>query len=76
MQRRELSVRRSCVQEEFSHPVESLALTVDEVINVRRVLVKAEMEKFLQNKELYSNLKKGKVTNGAVESGRGIRLGV
>ncbi|XP_034735692.1 protein spire homolog 2 [Etheostoma cragini] len=47
--------------EEFSHPVESLALTVDEVINVRRVLVKAEMEKFLQNKELYSNLKRGKV---------------
>ncbi|XP_054476217.1 protein spire homolog 2 [Anoplopoma fimbria] len=47
--------------EEFSHPVESLALTVDEVINVRRVLVKAEMEKFLQNKELYNNLKRGKV---------------
>lgn len=48
--------------QEFSHPVESLALTVDEVINVRRVLVKAEMEKFLQKKELYNNLKKGKVT--------------
>ncbi|XP_076589873.1 protein spire homolog 2 [Chaetodon auriga] len=47
--------------EEFSHPVESLALTVDEVINVRRVLVKADMEKFLQSKELYNNLKKGKV---------------
>ncbi|XP_037538599.1 protein spire homolog 2 [Nematolebias whitei] len=47
--------------EAFSHPVESLALTVDEVINVRRVLVKAEMEKFLQSKELYNNLKKGKV---------------
>ncbi|XP_041853454.1 protein spire homolog 2 isoform X2 [Melanotaenia boesemani] len=47
--------------EEFSHPVESLALTVDEVINVRRVLVKAEMEKFLQSKELYNNLKKGKL---------------
>ncbi|XP_055790357.1 protein spire homolog 2-like isoform X2 [Salvelinus fontinalis] len=47
--------------EEFSHPVESLALTVDEVINVRRVLVKAEMEKYLQNKELYDNLRRGKV---------------
>uniref|UniRef100_A0A4W4H8V1 KIND domain-containing protein n=1 Tax=Electrophorus electricus TaxID=8005 RepID=A0A4W4H8V1_ELEEL len=44
-----------------SHPVESLALTVDEVISVRRVLVKAEMEKFLQSKELYNNLRKGKV---------------
>nr|XP_036849796.1 protein spire homolog 2 isoform X3 [Manis javanica] len=47
--------------EEFSHPVESLALTVEEVIGVRRVLVKAEMEKFLQNKELFSSLKKGKI---------------
>ncbi|RVE72322.1 hypothetical protein OJAV_G00060660 [Oryzias javanicus] len=46
---------------EFSHPVESLALTVDEVINVRRVLVKAEMEKFLQSKELYNNLRRGRV---------------
>uniref|UniRef100_A0A8D0FDA2 Spire type actin nucleation factor 2 n=1 Tax=Strix occidentalis caurina TaxID=311401 RepID=A0A8D0FDA2_STROC len=47
--------------QEFSHPVESLALTVEEMINVRRVLVKAEMEKFLQSKELYSSLRKGKV---------------
>uniref|UniRef100_UPI00398F74B3 protein spire homolog 2 n=1 Tax=Pristiophorus japonicus TaxID=55135 RepID=UPI00398F74B3 len=47
--------------EEFSHPVESLSLTVEEVISVRKVLVKAEMEKFLQNKELYNNLRKGKV---------------
>ncbi|XP_040266536.1 protein spire homolog 2 isoform X2 [Bufo bufo] len=46
---------------EFSHPVDTLALTVEEVINVRRVLVKAEMEKFLPSKELYTNLKKGKV---------------
>ncbi|XP_006860318.1 PREDICTED: protein spire homolog 2 [Chrysochloris asiatica] len=46
---------------EFSHPVESLALTVEEVMDVRRVLVKAEMEKYLQNKELYNNLKKGKI---------------
>lgn len=36
-------------------------MTVDEVINVRRVLVKAEMEKFYQSKELYNSLKKGKV---------------
>uniref|UniRef100_A0A8C8ZKB8 Spire type actin nucleation factor 2 n=1 Tax=Prolemur simus TaxID=1328070 RepID=A0A8C8ZKB8_PROSS len=46
---------------EFSHPVESLALTVEEVMGVRRVLVKAEMEKFLQNKELFSSLRKGKI---------------
>ncbi|KFV70347.1 Protein spire 2, partial [Dryobates pubescens] len=47
--------------QEFSHPVESLALTVEEMMNVRRVLVKAEMEKFQQSKELYSSLRKGKV---------------
>ena len=41
--------------------MESLALTVEEVMDVRRVLVKAEMEKFLQNKELFSSLKMGKV---------------
>nr|XP_019596042.1 PREDICTED: protein spire homolog 2 isoform X1 [Rhinolophus sinicus] len=46
---------------EFSHPVESLALTVEEVMDVRRVLVKAEMEKFQQNKELFNSLKKGKI---------------
>ncbi|XP_012578298.1 PREDICTED: protein spire homolog 2 [Condylura cristata] len=46
---------------EFSHPAESLALTVEEVMDVRRVLVKAEMEKFLQHKELLSGLKKGKI---------------
>ncbi|KAH0501522.1 Protein spire-like protein 2 [Microtus ochrogaster] len=49
---------------EFSHPVESLALTVEEVVDVRRVLVKAEMEKFLQDKELFSSLKRGKVRLG------------
>ncbi|XP_048403051.1 protein spire homolog 2 isoform X2 [Stegostoma tigrinum] len=47
--------------EEFSHPVETLALTVEEVINVRKVLVKAEMEKFLPSKDLYNSLRKGKV---------------
>ncbi|XP_032181190.1 protein spire homolog 2 isoform X1 [Mustela erminea] len=46
---------------EFSHPVESLALTVEEVMGVRRVLVKAEMERFLHNKELASSLRKGKI---------------
>lgn len=41
--------------------MESLALTVEEVMGVRRVLVKAEMEKFQQDKELFSSLKKGKI---------------
>lgn len=58
--------------QEFSHPVESLALTVEEVVDVRRVLVKAEMEKFLQDKELFSSLKRGKVRLGcAGQQGRG-----
>lgn len=46
--------------------MESLALTVEEMINVRRVLVKAEMEKFLQSKELYSSLRRGKVGMGTM----------
>lgn len=58
-------VTASLCPQEFSHPVESLALTVEEMINVRRVLVKAEMEKFQQSKELYNSLKKGKVGAGA-----------
>lgn len=44
--------------------MESLALTVEEVVDVRRVLVKAEMEKFLQDKELFSSLKREKVRPG------------
>lgn len=59
-----------CHPQEFSHPVESLALTVEEMINVRKVLVKAEMEKFLQSKELYSSLRKGKVGAGAAGAAR------
>ncbi|KAF4789228.1 spire type actin nucleation factor 2 [Turdus rufiventris] len=55
------TVKSPPVPQEFSHPVESLALTVEEMINVRRVLVKAEMEKFLQSKELYSSLRRGKM---------------
>ena len=39
--------------QEFSHPVESLALTVEEVV-----------ERFLQDKELFSSLKRGKVRLG------------
>ncbi|KAB1263178.1 Protein spire-like protein 2 [Camelus dromedarius] len=44
---------------EFSHQVESLVLTL-EVMDVRHVLVKADLERFLQNKELLSGLKKGR----------------
>uniref|UniRef100_A0A8C5QVF5 Spire type actin nucleation factor 1 n=1 Tax=Leptobrachium leishanense TaxID=445787 RepID=A0A8C5QVF5_9ANUR len=48
-------------QEEFCYPVESLALTVEEVMHIRQVLVKAELEKFQQYKEVYNALKKGKL---------------
>ncbi|XP_076864685.1 protein spire homolog 1 isoform X2 [Brachyhypopomus gauderio] len=49
--------------EEFCYPVERLALTVEEVMHIRQVLVKAEMEKFqqYQYKDIYSALKKGKL---------------
>lgn len=48
-------------QEEFCYPVECLALTVEEVMHIRQVLVKAELEKFQQYKDIYNALKKGKV---------------
>ncbi|XP_030203188.1 protein spire homolog 1 isoform X6 [Gadus morhua] len=47
--------------EEFGFPVECLALTVEEVMHIRQVLVKAELEKFQQYKEIYTALKKGKL---------------
>lgn len=50
------------LQEEFCYPVECLALTVEEVMHIRQVLVKAEMEKFQQYKDVYTALKKGKVS--------------
>lgn len=41
--------------------MECLTLTVEEVMHIRQVLVKAELEKFQQYKEVYNALKKGKV---------------
>ena len=41
--------------------MECLALTVEEVMHIRQVLVKAELEKFQQYREIYTALKKGKV---------------
>lgn len=49
------------LQEEFCYPVECLALTVEEVMHIRQVLVKAELEKYQQYKDVYNALKKGKV---------------
>lgn len=51
------------LQEEFCFPVECLSLTVEEVMHIRQVLVKAELEKFQQYKEIYNAMKKGKVTS-------------
>ncbi|XP_035385218.1 protein spire homolog 1 isoform X3 [Electrophorus electricus] len=50
-------------KEEFCYPVEGLALTVEEVMHIRQVLVKAELEKFqqYQYKDIYIALKKGKL---------------
>ncbi|XP_041665234.1 protein spire homolog 1 isoform X2 [Cheilinus undulatus] len=48
-------------EEEFCYPVECLALTVEEVMHIRQVLVKAELEKFQQYKDVYTALKKGKL---------------
>ncbi|XP_072548591.1 protein spire homolog 1 isoform X2 [Salminus brasiliensis] len=47
--------------EEFCFPVECLSLTVEEVMHIRQVLVKAELEKFQQCRDVYNALKKGKL---------------
>ncbi|XP_068590694.1 protein spire homolog 1 isoform X5 [Cebidichthys violaceus] len=47
--------------EEFGFPVECLSLTVEEVMHIRQVLVKAELEKFQQYKDIYNAMKKGKL---------------
>ncbi|XP_041725248.1 protein spire homolog 1 isoform X2 [Coregonus clupeaformis] len=47
--------------EEICYPVECMALTVEEVMHIRQVLVKAELEKFQQYKDIYDALKKGKL---------------
>ncbi len=55
-------VKGMCLfQEEFCYPIECLTLTVEEVMHIRQVLVKAELEKFQQYKDVYNALKKGKV---------------
>ena len=56
-------------QEEFCFPVECLSLTVEEVMHIRQVLVKAELEKFQQYKEIYNAMKKGKVTSSFLTHG-------
>ncbi|XP_035985261.1 protein spire homolog 1 [Fundulus heteroclitus] len=47
--------------EEFCFPVECLSLTVEEVMHIRQVLVKAELEKFQQYRDVYNAMKKGKL---------------
>ncbi|KAK2844143.1 hypothetical protein Q5P01_010802 [Channa striata] len=52
---------RQSAKEEFCFPVECLSLTVEEVMHIRQVLVKAELEKFQQYKDIYNAMKKGKL---------------
>ncbi|XP_045900982.1 protein spire homolog 1-like isoform X2 [Micropterus dolomieu] len=52
---------RESDKEEFCFPVECLSLTVEEVMHIRQVLVKAELEKFQQYKDIYNAMKKGKL---------------
>ncbi|KAI3361459.1 hypothetical protein L3Q82_013625 [Scortum barcoo] len=61
----QIQVNRVCsgwvYKEEFCFPVECLSLTVEEVMHIRQVLVKAELEKFQQYKDIYTAMKKGKL---------------
>ncbi|XP_071410959.1 protein spire homolog 1 isoform X4 [Pithys albifrons albifrons] len=60
-QRRHSIEKETPTNEEFCYPVECLALTVEEVMHIRQVLVKAELEKYQQYKDVYTALKKGKL---------------
>ncbi|KAI1243275.1 hypothetical protein IHE44_0000867 [Lamprotornis superbus] len=60
-QRRHSIEKETPTNEEFCYPVECLALTVEEVMHIRQVLVKAELEKYQQYKDVYTALKKGKM---------------
>ncbi|XP_036809526.1 protein spire homolog 1 isoform X2 [Oncorhynchus mykiss] len=57
----EIPAPSSGAKEDFCYPVECLALTVEEVMHIRQVLVKAELEKFQQYKDVYNELRKGKL---------------
>uniref|UniRef100_H2ZQL7 KIND domain-containing protein n=1 Tax=Ciona savignyi TaxID=51511 RepID=H2ZQL7_CIOSA len=46
---------------DWQQPVASLSLTVEEVMHIRQVLTRAELEKFQSDKELYRALKNEKV---------------
>ena len=52
--------------------MECLALTVEEVMHIRQVLVKAELEKYQQYKDVYTALKKGKVEPLTVDGSAGL----
>lgn len=49
--------------------MECLALTVEEVMHIRQVLVKAELEKYQQYKDFYTALKKKKSSAFVVQPG-------
>ncbi|XP_029087431.1 protein spire homolog 1 isoform X4 [Monodon monoceros] len=69
---RAFTSRWKSAKEEFCYPVECLALTVEEVMHIRQVLVKAELEKYQQYKDVYTALKKGKVEPLTVDGSAGL----
>nr|XP_002131893.1 protein spire homolog 2 [Ciona intestinalis] len=61
--RRTKSERRknSTLEDEWRQPVASLSLTVEEVMHIRQVLTRAELERYQPDKELYHALKHEKI---------------
>uniref|UniRef100_H2ZQL9 KIND domain-containing protein n=1 Tax=Ciona savignyi TaxID=51511 RepID=H2ZQL9_CIOSA len=52
--------KRNTTCSDWQQPVASLSLTVEEVMHIRQVLTRAELEKFQSDKELYRALKNEK----------------
>ncbi|XP_076808239.1 protein spire homolog 1-like isoform X2 [Clavelina lepadiformis] len=58
--KRTFSERRS-KQESWRHPVECLSLTIDEIMHIRQVLTRAQLERFQSSKSMYDVLKNEKI---------------
>ncbi|XP_052061609.1 protein spire homolog 1-like isoform X3 [Mytilus californianus] len=51
----------SSSESKWQHPIECLSLTLEEVMHIRTVLTKAELESLINQPEFYSMVSKGKV---------------
>ncbi|CAE1311382.1 SPIR [Acanthosepion pharaonis] len=54
-------VRRHTIMKKWQNPIECLSLTLDEVMHIRQVLTKAEIESLITQPQLYDLVSRGKL---------------